>query len=196
MYSAVSRAILKRIYQFGIPNSNPHMLKSIDFWCKLSSTFLVTESQESNVLSYSEPKIAKNFQGFTPGPHWGELTAPLQTPHLHPAPPKYCWIWHWYMYTKFYSNINSWRNNMTFLKKKYLLPVKIKGISGQYRGRKYNFERALPQPHWGGGGGGRGAYTVRAKKATPSWIFHLICWAWQAQRYLIPVLVPVSIPST
>ena len=38
---------------------------------------------ESHVLSYSERKIAKNFQGFTLGPHWGGLTAPTQTPQLH-----------------------------------------------------------------------------------------------------------------
>ena len=41
------------------------------------------QSQESDVLSYSECKIAKNFQGFAPGPHWGGLTAPPQTPRLH-----------------------------------------------------------------------------------------------------------------
>ena len=41
------------------------------------------QSQESDVLSYSECKIAKNFQGFTPGPHWGGLIALPQTPWLH-----------------------------------------------------------------------------------------------------------------
>ena len=29
-----------------------------------------------SVLSYSEYKIAKMFQGFSPGYHWGGLTAP------------------------------------------------------------------------------------------------------------------------
>ena len=41
------------------------------------------QSSESDVLSYSECKIAKNFQGFAPGPHWGGLTAPPQTARLH-----------------------------------------------------------------------------------------------------------------
>ena len=41
------------------------------------------QSQKRDVLSYSERKIAKNFQGFAPGPHWGGLTAPPQTPPLH-----------------------------------------------------------------------------------------------------------------
>ena len=44
--SAESRAILKPVYRFGIPNSNPQTLKSVDFWCKLSSTFLVAEPRE------------------------------------------------------------------------------------------------------------------------------------------------------
>ena len=52
------------------------------FWCKLSSTSL-SQSQESNVLSHAECKIAKNSQGFAPGPRWGGLTAPPQTPWLH-----------------------------------------------------------------------------------------------------------------
>ena len=37
------------------------------FWCKLSSTSL-SQSQESNVLSHSECKIATNFQGFVLDP--------------------------------------------------------------------------------------------------------------------------------
>ena len=52
------------------------------FWCKLSSTSL-SQSQESNVLSHSECKIATNFQGFVPGPCWGGLTALPQTPWLY-----------------------------------------------------------------------------------------------------------------
>ena len=44
--SAVSRAILKPVYWFGIPNSNPQMLKSVDFWWKLWSMYLVTEPRE------------------------------------------------------------------------------------------------------------------------------------------------------
>ena len=44
--SAVSRAILKPIYRFGIPNSQPQTLKNVDLWCKLSSTFVVAEPRE------------------------------------------------------------------------------------------------------------------------------------------------------
>ena len=44
--SAISRAILKLVYRFGIPNSNPQIFKSVDFWCKLLSTFLVAEPRE------------------------------------------------------------------------------------------------------------------------------------------------------
>ena len=66
----------------------------------------LSQSQESDILSYSECKIAKNFQGFTPGCHWGGVTAPPQTSQMHnsffsfamliekQAPPKNCWIWH------------------------------------------------------------------------------------------------------
>ena len=43
----------------------------------------LSQSQEGDVLSYSECKIAKNFQGFTPGPHWGGLTVLPQTPRLN-----------------------------------------------------------------------------------------------------------------
>ena len=43
----------------------------------------LSQSQESDVLSYSECKIAKNFQGITPGPHWGGLTVPAQAPRPH-----------------------------------------------------------------------------------------------------------------
>ena len=43
----------------------------------------LSQSQESDVLSYSECKTAKNFQGFAPGPHWGGLTVLPQTPRLH-----------------------------------------------------------------------------------------------------------------
>ena len=43
----------------------------------------LSQSQESDVLSYSECKIAKNFQGFVLGPHWGGLTVLPQTPQLY-----------------------------------------------------------------------------------------------------------------
>ena len=73
--SAVSRAILKPVYQFGIPSSDPQTLKSADFWCNVSHCSL-SQNHESDVLSYSECKIAKIFRVFAPGPHWGSLTAP------------------------------------------------------------------------------------------------------------------------
>ena len=44
--SAVSRAILKPVYRFGIPNSNQQTLKSVDFWYELSSTFVIAEPRE------------------------------------------------------------------------------------------------------------------------------------------------------
>ena len=36
----------------------------------------LSQSHKSNVLSYSECKIANIFQGFTPERHWGRLTVP------------------------------------------------------------------------------------------------------------------------
>ena len=75
------------------------------------------QSQESYVLSYSECKIAKNFQGFTPRPHWGGLQCHPRLPSCttvfllakvveKPAPPKNCWIWHCYgpRKSKFWKN--------------------------------------------------------------------------------------------
>ena len=73
----------------------------------------LSQSQESDVLSYLECKIAKNFQGFTPGPHWGGLTVSPQTPQLHNSfsshyarwktgTPKNYWIQHCiYMHNPF-----------------------------------------------------------------------------------------------
>ena len=79
--SAVSRVILKLVYWFGIPNStlkcSKVLISGVTFQCSLS------QSQESDVLSYSECKIAKNFQGYAPGPLWGGLTVLPQTPWLH-----------------------------------------------------------------------------------------------------------------
>ena len=53
----------------------------------------LSQSQESDVLSYSERKIGKNVQGFAPGPHWGGLTAPLSS-SKNRYPQKNCWIRH------------------------------------------------------------------------------------------------------
>ena len=43
----------------------------------------LSQSCESNVLNYSECKIAKIFQGFVPGPHWGGI----RLSPLLPSPP-------------------------------------------------------------------------------------------------------------
>ena len=62
-------------------------------------------SQESDVLSYSEHKIAKNFQGFAPGPSGNGLQChprlpsctmvfPLTTFVEKLPSPKNCWIQH------------------------------------------------------------------------------------------------------
>ena len=58
--------------RFGIPNSD-HQIKflsdpSVDFWCKLNVTSLSQSHEESNVLSYSECKIAIISQGSTSAP--------------------------------------------------------------------------------------------------------------------------------
>lgn len=42
---ALPRAILKPVYRLGVPNSDPQLPKSVDFWCKLLSPFVVAESQ-------------------------------------------------------------------------------------------------------------------------------------------------------
>ena len=72
MSSAVSRAILKPVYQFGMPNTDP---KLPGFWCKLSSLFVVTEPQEQCFELFRMENSQKIFQGFVPGHHWGGLTA-------------------------------------------------------------------------------------------------------------------------
>ena len=61
----VSRAILKSVYRFGIPNSNPQMLKSVDFWCKLLSTFHVAESREQ-CFELFRMQNSQKFPGFCP----------------------------------------------------------------------------------------------------------------------------------
>ena len=68
-YSAVSRAILKPVYQFGIPNSNPQMLKSVDLWCKLLPTFLVAEPR----VWWSELFRMQNSQKFSVFCPWTPL---------------------------------------------------------------------------------------------------------------------------
>ena len=83
------------------PKHSKALISGVSFHqCSLS------QSQESDVLSYSKHKIAKNFQGFAPGPYWGGLT--VLTPDSPAAqqffsllcssknqhPPKNCWIQH------------------------------------------------------------------------------------------------------
>ena len=51
---------------------------------------MIVQSHESDVLSYSECKIAKSFWGFCPGLHWEGLTAsPLPPPLDSPAPQQF-----------------------------------------------------------------------------------------------------------
>ena len=45
--------------------------------------YSLSQSQEGDVLSYSECKLGKNFQVYAPGLHWGGLKVPPQTPQLH-----------------------------------------------------------------------------------------------------------------
>ena len=44
--SDISKAILKLVYQSGITSSGPQTVKSVDFWCKLLSPFIIAEPQE------------------------------------------------------------------------------------------------------------------------------------------------------
>ena len=78
--SAVSRAILKPVYRFGIPNSDPQTLKSVDFQCKLSSPFVVAEPRE-RCFVLSKMQNSQNFPGLCP---WTilrkRLTAPPDSP--------------------------------------------------------------------------------------------------------------------
>ena len=70
--NAVSRAILKPVYWFGIPNSDPQNLKSVKINLSKNRQMTVhglVPQCTLSVLSYSECKIAKIFQGFAPGSH-------------------------------------------------------------------------------------------------------------------------------
>ena len=86
------------------------MIKTITEFCcflrSLSSVLYPELSHESNVLSYSECKIAKIFWGFALGPHWRWLTVPPRLPSCTTVfllatlmeklgPPKNWWIRHW-----------------------------------------------------------------------------------------------------
>ena len=58
--SAVSRAILELVYRFGIPNSDPQILKNVRLVIYLFnlkhclSLFIVTDSHENDVFSNTE----------------------------------------------------------------------------------------------------------------------------------------------
>ena len=63
--SAVFRAILKLTYRFGIPNSNPQTLSSVDFWCKLLSMFFVAEPR-GRCFELFRMQNSEKFPGFRP----------------------------------------------------------------------------------------------------------------------------------
>ena len=73
--STVFRAILKPVYQFWIPKSDPKTLKSVKINSSKNNEMnvhacLMNVSQSAlSVLSYSECKIAKTSRDFAPGPH-------------------------------------------------------------------------------------------------------------------------------
>ena len=52
------------------------------------------------------------------------------------------------LYTKFYSNNNSWRNKKTLLKTADIPTIKMQDISDQRSSEKHTFGFFLPLPHW------------------------------------------------
>ena len=80
--SAISRAILKLIYQFGIPNSNPQTLKSVDFCCKLSSTFFVAEPREQ-CFELFRIQNSQKFPEFRPCTPLGRAYSTAPVSQLH-----------------------------------------------------------------------------------------------------------------
>ena len=73
--SAVSRAILKPVYQFGIPNSDPKLSKVLISGISFRHRSL-SQSHESDVLSLFRMQNTQDFPGLCPWTHWRELTAP------------------------------------------------------------------------------------------------------------------------
>ena len=76
-----SQCHIQSYFEAGIPVQDPKfrppnvLVSGTSFHhCSLS------QSYESDVLSYSECEIAKIFQGFAPGPHWGGITPPPPPP--------------------------------------------------------------------------------------------------------------------
>ena len=80
MSSAVSRAILKPVFQFGMPNTDP---KLPGFWCKLSSLFVVTEPQEQ-CFELFRMENSQKFSRALPLDTTGEgLQHSPHTPQMH-----------------------------------------------------------------------------------------------------------------
>ena len=88
------------------PKLRPQTLKSVDFWCKLSSPFIVTEPQEQ-CFELFRMQNSQHFPGFHPWTPLGKAYSAPQTHQLHniflltilaekSAPPKNCWIQHWW----------------------------------------------------------------------------------------------------
>ena len=64
---------------FVIPNSDLQPLKGVRINLAKNRQMVIhalAPQCDLSVLSYSKYKIAKMFQGFSPGYHWGGLTAP------------------------------------------------------------------------------------------------------------------------
>ena len=79
--SAVSRPILKPVYRFGIQNSDPQTLQSMDFWCKLSSPFVIAEPRE-RCFELFRMQNSKNFPGLCPWTPLGKAYSASQTSQL------------------------------------------------------------------------------------------------------------------
>ena len=81
IFSAVSRVILKPVYRFGIPNSDPQTLESVDFWHKLSSPFVVAEPWEQ-CFELFRMQNSQNFPVLCP---WTPLRRAYSAP-FHQTP--------------------------------------------------------------------------------------------------------------
>ena len=84
--SVVSRGILKPLCHFGIPNSDPQTLKSVDFWRKLLSPFVVAEPFRM--------QNSQNFPGLCP---WIPLERAYSAP---PRLPSYAMVFLLAMHVK------------------------------------------------------------------------------------------------